>query len=71
MVDPSHSGGHRYLVAPLARAAIAVGADGFMVDVHHAPDTALVDGPQAILPSEFSALMEDIRRLAAALNIQI
>ncbi|MGZ8784394.1 MAG: 3-deoxy-7-phosphoheptulonate synthase [Acidimicrobiia bacterium] len=71
MVDPSHSGGHRYLVAPLARAAIAVGADGFMVDVHHAPDTALVDGAQAILPSEFAALMDDIRRLAAALNLQI
>lgn len=71
MVDPSHSGGHRYLVAPLARAAIAVGADGFMVDVHHAPDTALVDGAQAILPSEFAALMDDIRSLAAALNLQI
>jgi 3-deoxy-7-phosphoheptulonate synthase len=71
MVDPSHSGGHRFLVAPLARAAIAVGADGFMVDVHHAPDTALVDGAQALLPVEFAALMEEIRRLAAALNLQI
>ena len=71
MVDPSHSGGHRFLVAPLSRAAIAVGADGFMVDVHHAPDTALVDGAQALLPVEFAALMEEIRRLAAALNLQI
>ena len=71
MVDPSHSGGHRALVAPLSRAAIAVGADGFMVDVHHAPDTALVDGAQALLPTEFAALMDEIRRLAAALNLQV
>ncbi len=70
MVDPSHSAGHRHLVAPLARAAVAVGADGFMVDVHHAPDTALVDGAQALLPSEFAALMDEIRSLAAALDLQ-
>ncbi|GAG42177.1 unnamed protein product, partial [marine sediment metagenome] len=57
VVDPSHSGGRRELVAPLARAAIASGADGFMVDVHPAPETALVDGPQAILPAEYEALM--------------
>jgi 3-deoxy-7-phosphoheptulonate synthase len=71
MVDPSHSAGHRHLVAPLARAAVAVGADGFMVDVHHAPDTALVDGAQALLPKEFSALMDDVRGLAAALDIEM
>jgi 3-deoxy-7-phosphoheptulonate synthase len=71
MVDPSHSAGHRGLVAPLARAAVAVGADGFMVDVHHAPDTALVDGAQALQPAEFSALMDDVRSLAAALHIEM
>lgn len=71
MVDPSHSAGHRHLVVPLARAAVAVGADGFMVDVHHAPDTALVDGAQALLPAEFAALMDDVRRLTAALNLEI
>ena len=71
MVDPSHSAGHRHLVAPLARAAVAVGADGFMVDVHHAPDTALVDGAQALLPVEFAALMDDVRGLAAALELEI
>jgi 3-deoxy-7-phosphoheptulonate synthase len=65
IVDPSHSGGHRELVAPLTRAAVAVGADGFLVDVHPAPETALVDGAQAILPSEFAALMADVRDLAA------
>ena len=71
MVDPSHSAGHRHLVAPLARASVAVKADGFMVDVHHAPDTALVDGAQALIPGEFAALMDDVRRLTAALDLEI
>ena len=64
IVDPSHSGGRRQLVAPLTRVAVAAGADGFMVDVHHAPETALVDGAQAIVPGEFAALMDDVRALA-------
>lgn len=68
MVDPSHSGGRRDLVAPLTRAAIAVGADGVLIDVHAAPETALVDGAQAIRPDEFEALMDEVRALAAALG---
>jgi 3-deoxy-7-phosphoheptulonate synthase len=68
IVDPSHSGGRRELVAPLARAAVAVGADGIMVDVHPTPDTAKVDGEQALLPTEFEALMDSVRRLAAAVD---
>jgi 3-deoxy-7-phosphoheptulonate synthase len=68
VVDPSHSGGRRALVAPLARAGVAAGADGLMIDVHPAPETALVDGPQAILPTEFDALMDDIRAVAAAIG---
>ena len=71
IVDPSHSGGRRPLVAPLTRAAMAVGADGVMIDVHHAPETALVDGAQAILPSEFSDLMDDLRSLAGILDLQL
>lgn len=71
IVDPSHSGGRRELVAPLSRAAVAAGADGFMVDVHSAPETAVVDGAQAILPSEFAALMEDIRALAAVMGMTL
>ncbi len=67
IVDPSHSAGRRELVAPLARAAVACGADGFMVDVHPSPETALVDGPQAILPAEYEALMDDVRALADAM----
>ena len=68
IVDPSHSGGQRSLVAPLALAGVAAGADGFMVDVHHDPESALVDGPQAILPDEFAALMADVRAVAQALG---
>jgi 3-deoxy-7-phosphoheptulonate synthase len=70
MVDPSHSGGRRELVAPLARAAVGVGADGIMVDVHPAPDTAKVDGAQALLPSEFADLMESVRALAGVLGLK-
>jgi 3-deoxy-7-phosphoheptulonate synthase len=68
LVDPSHSGGKRELVAPLARAAIGVGADGIMVDVHPAPDMAKVDGAQALLPAEFASLMNTIRSMASVLG---
>jgi len=71
IIDPSHSSGRRHLVIPLARAAIAVGADGFIVDVHPAPETAQVDGDQALLPSEFDELMDQMRNLAAALDLTI
>ena len=71
LVDPSHAGGKRELGAPLARAAVAAGADAIMVDVHPTPDTALVDGAQALLPSEFVEMMESIRAIAEALGISI
>jgi 3-deoxy-7-phosphoheptulonate synthase len=71
IVDPSHSGGRRALVAPLARTSVVAGADGFMVDVHPSPETALVDGPQAILPGEFTRLMEQTRELAAVMGVEI
>jgi 3-deoxy-7-phosphoheptulonate synthase len=68
IVDPSHSGGKRTLVPSLTRIAVAAGADGFMIDVHPAPETALVDGPQAILPSEFAELMDEVRALNAVMD---
>jgi 3-deoxy-7-phosphoheptulonate synthase len=71
IVDPSHSGGRRYLVAPLSRIAVAAGADGFMVDVHPSPETALVDGAQAILPGEFAELMDQVRALAAVMGLEL
>lgn len=71
IVDPSHAGGRRDLVAPLARAAIAAGADGVMVDVHPAPHHALVDGIQALRPEEFNALMAELRAVARAVGLRV
>jgi 3-deoxy-7-phosphoheptulonate synthase len=61
-VDPSHATGARALVGPMALAALAAGADGVLVEVHHEPAAALCDGPQALLPADFRALMSDLRR---------
>ncbi len=68
MVDPSHAAGRKGLVAPLARAAIAAGADGVLLDVHPAPLEALVDGAQALTPDEFSELMGQLRAVASAVG---
>ena len=66
IIDPSHSGGKRDLVIPLIRAAIAVGADGIIVDVHPRPETALCDGPQALVKDDMLVLRETVARYAAA-----
>jgi 3-deoxy-7-phosphoheptulonate synthase len=71
MVDPSHSGGRRELVAPLSKVGLAAGADGIMVDVHVDPESAKVDGAQALLPEEFADLMVVLRKMAAALDVPI
>ena len=68
MVDPSHAVGRRHLVAPMARAAIAAGADAVMIDVHPDPDSALCDGPQALTPDQMLDLGQELERLAATLG---
>lgn len=68
VVDPSHAVGHRRFVRPLARAALAVGADGIMVEVHCAPDEALCDGDQSLTPAQFTEMMNDLRPLSIALG---
>jgi len=68
VVDPSHGTGKRNKVLPLSRAAIAVGADGLMVEVHHDPEHALSDGIQSIFPDQFDELMGEIRQIAAILH---
>jgi 3-deoxy-7-phosphoheptulonate synthase len=68
VVDPSHGTGKRSKVLPLSRAAVAVGADGILVEVHHDPDRALSDGPQSILPAELDQLVGEVRSIAAVLN---
>jgi 3-deoxy-7-phosphoheptulonate synthase len=68
VVDPSHGTGRRNKVLPLSRAAVAVGADGILIEVHHDPDRALSDGPQSILPDEFDQLVREVREIAAVLG---
>jgi 3-deoxy-7-phosphoheptulonate synthase len=68
LVDPSHGTGKRHKVLPLSRAAVAVGADGLLIEVHHEPDKALSDGMQSILPEEFAVLAEEMRQIAAVLH---
>jgi len=64
IVDPSHGTGIRDKVAPMARAAIAAGADGLIIEVHHDPDRALSDGAQSLRPEQFSELVRQIRTIA-------
>ena len=68
VVDPSHAAGHHALVAPLARAAVAAGADGLIVEVHPRPHQTRCDAMQALGPDAFAALMDEVRALSAALG---
>lgn len=68
LVDPSHGTGKRNKVVPMARAAVAVGADGVMVEVHHQPEKALSDGPQSIYPQQFADMMGELEQIAAVLH---
>lgn len=71
IVDPSHATGRPDLIPAMARAAVAAGADGVHVEVHSCPEKALSDGPQALLPPQYAALMNDLSKLAAALGKSI
>lgn len=68
IVDPSHAAGHFSLVPAIARAAIAAGADGLLIEVHPNPKEALVDGLQSLTPSDFNRLMNELRSLAKAMG---
>ena len=68
LVDPSHGTGKRHKVLPLSRAAVAVGADGLLVEVHHQPEKALSDGIQSIIPSEYAELYSEIQQIATVLH---
>src|SRR5262249_17338293 len=68
IADPSHATGRRDKVAPVARAAVAAGADGLLVEVHHQPDKALSDGAQALYPAQFEELMKELRMIAPAVG---
>src|SRR6185369_7904351 len=63
IIDPSHASGHAYMVSPLARAGVAVGADGLIIEVHNKPEEALCDGAQALTPVQYIELLEEVRRI--------
>ena len=65
IVDPSHGTGHNYLVGPLAKAGVAVGADGLIIEVHPRPEEALCDGAQALTPGQYASMVEQLQRIHA------
>ncbi|MBU2504596.1 MAG: 3-deoxy-7-phosphoheptulonate synthase [Candidatus Omnitrophota bacterium] len=71
IVDPSHATGMRSLISPLSRAAVACGADGLLIEVHPSPEEALSDGSQQLLPEQFAALMEELKKVALAVDREI
>jgi 3-deoxy-7-phosphoheptulonate synthase len=71
IVDPSHAAGRRDLVLPLARAAVAVGADGLIVETHPRPEEALSDGPQQIPTAEFGAFADEVRELVSLMGKEL
>ena len=71
IVDPSHPAGKRIFVPALAKAAIAAGADGLIVEVHDNPEEAVCDGPQALLPDVFKKLMNELTLIAKAVGREL
>jgi 3-deoxy-7-phosphoheptulonate synthase len=71
VVDPSHGTGRRDKVPPMARAAVAAGADGLLIEVHHDPERALCDGAQSLMPDQFARLMDQLRLIAPAVERKI
>ncbi|HTS89023.1 MAG TPA: 3-deoxy-7-phosphoheptulonate synthase [Gemmatimonadales bacterium] len=71
VADPSHGTGHREMVTPMARAAVAAGADGLLIEVHPNPDRALSDGAQSLYPEQFTRLMGEARIIAEAIGRRI
>ena len=71
VADPSHGTGHRDMVIPMARAAVAAGADGLLIEVHPNPDRALSDGAQSLYPEQFTRLMRETRIIAEAIGRRI
>jgi 3-deoxy-7-phosphoheptulonate synthase len=71
IVDPSHGTGLRWMVPAMAKAAVAVGADGLIVEVHYKPDQAICDGYQSLDPDEFGIMMTEMRKIALAVGRNI
>jgi 3-deoxy-7-phosphoheptulonate synthase len=71
IVDPSHAAGKRELVLPLSLAAAAAGADGIIVEVHHDPEAAICDGPQAVPAESFKEYVDQVERVAGIIGKEL
>ncbi len=71
VADPSHGTGRRDMVIPMARAAVAAGADGLLIEVHPNPDHALSDGAQSLFPHQFAQLMDEARVIATTIGREL
>ena len=71
IVDPSHAGGKWWLVEPMAKASVAAGADGLMIEVHNNPECALCDGAQSLKPQKYDVLLKEIRQIAEVIGKNI
>ena len=71
IIDPSHAGGKWWLVEPMAKASLAAGCDGLMIEVHNNPEKALCDGPQSLKPEKFETLMKGLKPIADAVGKEI
>ena len=70
IIDPSHAGGKCWLVEPMAKASVAAGADGLMIEVHNNPEAALCDGAQSLKPEKYSELLKDVKQIADIIHRQ-
>ena len=71
IIDPSHAGGKWWLVEPMAKASVAAGADGLMIEVHNDPECALCDGAQSLKPEKYTNLLTQIRQIAQVVGKQV
>ena len=71
IIDPSHAGGKWWLVEPMAKAAVAAGADGLMIEVHNNPEKALCDGPQSLRPERYEELLKQISKIAEVVGKKV
>ena len=71
IIDPSHAGGKWWLVDSMAKASVAAGADGLMIEVHNDPETALCDGAQSLKPEKYDFLLKDLTKIAEAVGKKI
>lgn len=71
IIDPSHAGGKWWLVEPMAKAAVAAGCDGLMIEVHNQPESAMCDGPQSLKPKKYTQLIEQIKEIAKIVGKEV